>query len=66
MSRSSTVTLAFLILFANMNLKMAFHNLKQKRHIANPNQAFWNELKSLEQHMCAGFCKCDTKCGASA
>ena len=56
-SRSSTVTLTFMMVHMGKSLKMGFHNLKERRPIANPNPGFWQELKSLENHMCVGFCR---------
>lgn len=61
MSRSSTVTLAFMVLIMEMKLNMAFSMLKQRRSYANPNPGFWVELKALEMHKCLGYCKCPAR-----
>jgi len=47
-SRSATLTIAYLIAKENMNLKSALELLKLKRPIANPNNGFMEQLIKFE------------------
>ena len=48
-SRSSTLVIAFLIKFCKMNLQRALDYVKRKRHIAQPNEGFMEQLKIYEK-----------------
>lgn len=48
-SRSSTVTLAYLVRFEQLNLKDAYKILREARRVANPNYAFWEILEEWEK-----------------
>merc|ERR1711879_1004595 len=48
-SRSSTVTIAYLIRYEGMSLDVAFDTLVHARKVAKPNSGFWEILKEWEQ-----------------
>ena len=47
-SRSSTITLAYLIKYENMKLDDAYSLLRSKRKMAYPNSGFWSILQTWE------------------
>ena len=50
-SRSPTITIAYLVKYSNMTLKQAFQHVSAIRPIIRPNNSFWKQLIRFEKHV---------------
>jgi len=47
-SRSATIVIAFLMFSRKWTVETAFHFLKERRPVINPNKGFWKQLSEFE------------------
>lgn len=48
-SRSSTITLSYMMKYLGYSLENAFIHLRRGRNIVNPNSSFWKELEGIDR-----------------